>query len=62
MAKFNDVDAINIVRYHGCWVQDRRLHIQTELCECTLTDVYLKRKFRRLNRQTQKAQAKAERE
>jgi serine/threonine protein kinase len=28
----------NIVRYFSSWLEDGRLHIQTELCECSLRD------------------------
>lgn len=29
----------NIVRYFSSWMEDGRLHIQTELCECSLRDI-----------------------
>jgi len=28
----------NIVRYHASWVEDDRVHLQTELCGCSLRD------------------------
>jgi len=36
----------NIVRYFSSWVEDGRLHIQTELCECSLRDRLLQRRRR----------------
>lgn len=34
----------NIVRYFSSWVEDGRLHIQTELCECSLRDRLMQRR------------------
>lgn len=34
----------NIVRYFSSWVEDGRLHIQTELCECSLRDLLAQRR------------------
>jgi len=34
----------NIVRYFSSWFEDGRLHIQTELCECSLRDRLTQRK------------------
>lgn len=36
----------NIVRYFSSWFEDGRLHIQTELCECSLRDRLAQRKRR----------------
>lgn len=33
----------NIVRYYSSWVEDERLHIQTELCECSLRETMQQR-------------------
>eukprot|EP00931_Biecheleriopsis_adriatica_P060695 TRINITY_DN36465_c0_g1_i1.p1 TRINITY_DN36465_c0_g1~~TRINITY_DN36465_c0_g1_i1.p1 ORF type:complete len:497 (+),score=127.35 TRINITY_DN36465_c0_g1_i1:61-1551(+) len=33
----------HIVRYYSSWLEDGRLHIQTELCECSLRDSLLQR-------------------
>jgi len=33
----------NIVRYFSSWLEDGRLHIQTELCECSLRDCLARR-------------------
>jgi wee1-like protein kinase len=29
----------HIVRYYGCWIEDGRLHIQTELCDFSLSHI-----------------------
>lgn len=34
----------NIVRYFSSWLEDGRLHIQTELCECSLRDILAQRR------------------
>jgi len=34
-----DTAAFHIVRYHQAWIEDSRLHIQTELCTSTLMEV-----------------------
>eukprot|EP00927_Polykrikos_kofoidii_P071562 TRINITY_DN67821_c0_g1_i1.p1 TRINITY_DN67821_c0_g1~~TRINITY_DN67821_c0_g1_i1.p1 ORF type:complete len:600 (-),score=109.74 TRINITY_DN67821_c0_g1_i1:171-1970(-) len=34
----------NIVRYFSSWLEDGRLHIQTELCECSLRDLLSERR------------------
>lgn len=34
----------NIVRYFSSWLEDGRLHIQTELCECSLRDCLAQRR------------------
>lgn len=33
----------NVVRYYSSWVEDERLHIQTELCECSLRETMQQR-------------------
>eukprot|EP00392_Amoebophrya_sp_AT5.2_P000345 g345.t1 len=33
------VENAHIVRYYSCWVQQRRLYIQTELCQTSLSEV-----------------------
>lgn len=39
-----DAASLNIVRYFSSWMEDDRLHIQTELCECSLRKVMVRRK------------------
>eukprot|EP00747_Dinoflagellata_sp_TGD_P207723 gnl/TRDRNA2_/TRDRNA2_81261_c0_seq1.p1 gnl/TRDRNA2_/TRDRNA2_81261_c0~~gnl/TRDRNA2_/TRDRNA2_81261_c0_seq1.p1 ORF type:complete len:529 (-),score=85.37 gnl/TRDRNA2_/TRDRNA2_81261_c0_seq1:44-1630(-) len=34
----------NMVRYFSSWLEDGRLHIQTELCECSLRDRLIQRR------------------
>lgn len=34
----------HVVRYYSSWLEDGRLHIQTELCECSLRDRLVTRK------------------
>merc|ERR550537_1506339 len=34
----------HVVRYYSSWLEDGRLHIQTELCECSLRDRLTTRK------------------
>ncbi|CAD7968171.1 unnamed protein product [Amoebophrya sp. A120] len=46
----HNVESSHIVRYYGCWVQSRRLYLQTELCDCSLHDVVVEK--RRLAVQT----------
>jgi serine/threonine protein kinase len=36
----------HIVRYYSSWMEDGRLHIQTELCECSLRDRLAQRRSR----------------
>lgn len=37
-----DAGCPNIVRYFSSWMEDGRLHIQTEICSCSLRDVMAK--------------------
>jgi wee1-like protein kinase len=33
----------HIVRYYSCWIEDGRLHLQTELCDCSLSQIVRER-------------------
>jgi wee1-like protein kinase len=34
-----DLASMHIVRYYGCWIEESRLHLQTELCDCSLSQI-----------------------
>lgn len=38
-----DSGCVNIVRYFSSWIEDNRLHIQTELCKCSLRNMMVRR-------------------